>query len=192
MSDFVLFLKLGLFHVLDWNAYDHILFLTMLVVSYTFLDWRRLLMLISLFTLGHTTSLLLANFGVVTVSSKWVEFLIPITILTGSLYNIFTAGKKTATKGVNLLYFVTTFFGLIHGFGFASYYKMIHQDDSLLPLLYFALGVEVAQIVIAILWLGLAFVFKSVFNVRKRDWILVISSIAFGMTISLLAENWVF
>ncbi len=191
MSDFVLFLKLGLFHVLDWNAYDHILFLTVLVVSYNFSHWKRVLTLITLFTLGHTSSLLLANYDVVSVSSKWIEFLIPVTILFGAVYSIFTAGK-TVHRGLNTLYFITLFFGLIHGFGFASYYKMINGGSSLLPLLEFALGVELAQICIVFLVLVVGFLFTTVFRFNKRDWVLVVSSLVLGLVIPMLARNWIF
>jgi len=92
MNEFILYLKLGLFHVLNWNAYDHILFLTILVVTHTFSSWKRILVLITLFTFGHTTSLVLAHYNIVSVSSSWIEFLIPVTILTGAIYTIFTAG----------------------------------------------------------------------------------------------------
>ena len=94
MSDFWLYFKLGLEHVLDWKAYDHILFLIVLCAAYNFVSWKRLLLLVTLFTLGHTISLLLANYEVVTVSNKWIEFLIPMTILVAAVFNLFTAGKK--------------------------------------------------------------------------------------------------
>ncbi len=192
MNEFIIYLKLGLFHVLDWNAYDHILFLTVLVVTYTFSNWKRILVLITLFTLGHTTSLVLANYNIVSVSSRWIEFLIPVTILTGAVYTIFTAGKSAAQRGINLLYFITVFFGLIHGFGFASYYKMIHGGSSLLPLLEFALGVELAQIIITFFVLLIGFVFKTVFRFNKRDWELIVSSIVLGLVIPMLIRNWIF
>ncbi len=192
MNDFVLYLKLGLFHVLDWSALDHILFLTVLVVAYNFSHWKRVLLLITLFTIGHTTSLILANYNVVQVSSRVVEFLIPTTILIGAVYAIFTAGKSSAQTGINILYFVTSFFGLIHGFGFASYYKMIHGGTSLLPLLEFALGVEIAQIIITLIVLVIGFVFKTIFRFNKRDWVLVVSSIVVGLVLPMLVKNWNF
>lgn len=192
MNEFILFLKLGLFHVLDWNAYDHIAFLIVLVASYTFLQWRRVLILVTLFTIGHTTSLILANYNIVSISSGWVEFLIPLTIIVGAIYNIFTAGKSTFQKGINLLYFVTLFFGLIHGFGFASYYKMIHGGSSLFPLLEFALGVEIAQLIIVTIALLAGMVFQTIFRFSKKEWVLIISSVALGLIIPLLIKNWIF
>ena len=94
MSDFLLYLKLGLTHVLDWQAYDHILFLIVLVTAYNFSNWKRIFILVSLFTIGHTVSLLLVNYSVVAISSKWVEFLIPVTILVAAFYNLLTSGKN--------------------------------------------------------------------------------------------------
>jgi hypothetical protein len=192
MSDFWLYLKLGLEHVLDWNAYDHILFIIVLCAAYTFKSWRRLLLLVTLFTLGHTISLLLANYNVVTVSSRWIEFLIPVTILIAAIFNLFTAGREKGIEKIGLFYIVTVFFGLIHGFGFATYYKMINSDNEILPLLEFALGVEIAQIILVLLVLIAAFIFQMLFRFNKRDWVLVVSSIVIGMVIPMLINNWIF
>ena len=190
MSDFWLYLKLGLTHVLDWQAYDHILFLIVLVAAYNFSNWKRIFILVSLFTIGHTVSLLLANYNVVSVSSKWIEFLIPVTILVAALYNLFTSGKNNRSEKVGLFYVITVFFGLIHGFGFATYYKMISGGNEILPLLEFALGVEVAQIIVVIAVLIVGFVFQTIFRFNKRDWVLVVSSIVIGVIIPMLQNTW--
>ena len=96
MIDFWHYFKLGLTHVLDWQAYDHVLFLIALVAAYTFSNWKRILILVSLFTLGHTISLLLANYNMVTVSGKWIEFFIPITWK----YNIIITMNQNITFGI--------------------------------------------------------------------------------------------
>ncbi|MFK5982203.1 MAG: HupE/UreJ family protein [Flavobacteriaceae bacterium] len=192
MSDFWLFLKLGLYHVLDWQAYDHILFLIVLVAAYHFSNWKRIFILVSLFTLGHTVSLLLANYNVVTVSSRWIEFLIPITILFAALYNLFTSGKGSRKERIGMFYFITVFFGLIHGFGFASYYKMINGSGEILPLLEFALGVELAQIIIVLIVLIVSFIAQTIFRFNKRDWLMVVSSIVIGVLIPMLQHRWPF
>jgi hypothetical protein len=192
MSDFWLYFKLGLEHVLDWQAYDHILFLIVLCAAYTLNSWKRLLLLVTLFTLGHTISLLMANYNVVSVSARWIEFLIPITILITAIFNLFTAGKEKKLEKLGLFYIVTGFFGLIHGFGFASYYKMINDNNDVLPLLEFALGVEAAQIIVVLLVLIFAFIFQMIFRFNKRDWVLVVSSIVIGMVIPMIIDNWIF
>jgi uncharacterized membrane protein YfcA len=192
MSDFLLYLKLGLTHVLDWQAYDHILFLIVLVAAYNFSNWKRIFILVSLFTIGHTISLLLANYSVVAVSSKWIEFLIPVTILVAAVYNLFTSGKINRSEKAALFYVITVFFGLIHGFGFATYYKMINGGYEILPLLEFALGIEFAQLIIVTIVLVLSFIFQSIFRFNKRDWVLVVSSIVIGVVIPMLQNNWPF
>ncbi|WP_062054695.1 HupE/UreJ family protein [Aquimarina longa] len=189
MSEFWLYTKLGFGHVLDWNAYDHILFLIVLVVGYTFDHWKRILMLVTLFTFGHTLSLFLAAYDVVSVNSRFVEFLIPVTILITSLFNVFTA-KNTSKNGRGmLLYGVTIFFGLIHGLGFSIFFKHTRASTKILPLLEFALGVEAAQVVIVLIVLVISAVLMTFFRFSKRDWVLVISSIVIGMVIPMLIAN---
>lgn len=190
MSDFLLYLKLGLTHVLDWQAYDHILFLIVLVAAYNFSNWKRIFILVSLFTIGHTVSLLLVNYSVVTISSKWVEFLIPVTILVAAFYNLLTSGKNNRSEKVGLFYVITIFFGLVHGFGFAAYYKMITGGNEILPLLEFALGIELAQIIVVTIVLIFSFIFQSVLRFNKKDWVLVVSSIVIGLVIPMLQNNW--
>ena len=190
MSDFLLYLKLGLTHVLDWQAYDHILFLIVLVVAYNFSNWKRIFILVSLFTVGHTVSLLLVNYSVVAISSKWVEFLIPVTILVAAFYNLLTSGKNNRSEKVGLFYVITIFFGLVHGFGFAAYYKMITGGNEILPLLEFALGIELAQIIVVTIVLIFSFIFQSILRFNKKDWVLVVSSIVIGLVIPMLQNNW--
>ena len=190
MSDFLLYLKLGLTHVLDWQAYDHILFLIVLVAAYNFSNWKRIFILVSLFTIGHTVSLLLVNYSVVAISSKWVEFLIPVTILVAAFYNLLTSGKNNRSEKVGLFYVITIFFGLIHGFGFATYYKMIAGGNEILPLLEFALGIELAQIIVVTIVLIFSFIFQSILRFNKKDWVLVVSSIVIGLVIPMLQNNW--
>lgn len=192
MSDFWLYFKLGLEHVLDWKAYDHILFLITLCVSFTFVSWKRLLTLVTMFTLGHTISLLLANYEVVRISSKWIEFLIPITILVAAVFTIARTGRIGRNEKMASLYIISVFFGLIHGLGFASYYKMINIEGELLPLLEFALGIEASQVIVAFVVLTVAYLAHIFFRFSQRDWVLVVSSIVIGMVISMLIENWVF
>ena len=191
MSEFWLYVKLGFGHVLDWNAYDHILFLIVLTVGYTFDNWKRILLLVTLFTVGHTVSLFLASYEVVSVNSRLVEFLIPLTILAGGVFNVLTAKNTSKNSGIGVLYGVTIFFGLIHGLGFSSYFKAVSSNVSskILPLIEFALGVEAAQIVIVLFVLIISFVFQTFLRFSKRDWILVVSSIVIGMVIPMLMAN---
>ena len=190
MSQFWFYFQLGLEHVLDWNAYDHILFLIVLVAAYSFPQWKRVLWLVTIFTLGHTVALFLSVYEVVTVSSRWVELLIAITILITALYNMFTAKKKESQKNISLLYFATAFFGIIHGLGFAYYFKrIITGEGKFLPLLEFALGIEAAQIIVVLVVMVLAVIAQNFFRVTRRDWILVLSAIVIGIILPILREN---
>jgi hypothetical protein len=191
MSQFWLYFKLGLDHVLDWQAYDHILFLIVLVTAYTFSSWKRILWLVTLFTIGHSLALFLSVYEIVKVDSAYVELLIPITIILTACYNIFTAGKKELNKNHNWLYFTTIFFGLIHGMGFSTYFKMVsaNTESKFLPLLEFALGIESAQVIIVIAVIIFSFIAQNVLQVSKRDWILVTSAMVIGIILPILQEN---
>ena len=118
LENFWFNVEYGMNHVLDINAYDHVLFLIVLTIPYLFKDWKRVLILVSVFTVGHTLSLALAAYGAVSVSDKLVEFLIPLTILIVALFNVFTAGKGAKKEKIGVLFISTLFFGLIHGLGF--------------------------------------------------------------------------
>ncbi len=192
MSQFWLYFQLGLEHVLDWNAYDHILFLVVLVASYSFLTWKKVFWLVTIFTLGHTISLFLSVYNIVLVNKDWVEFLIPVTILVTAVFNIINAKKRENKNNISLLYFSTAFFGVIHGLGFSSYFKMISSgsDNIFLPLLEFALGIEAAQIIVVLVVLILSFLLQNVLQFARRDWILVASAIVIGIIIPILKENY--
>ena len=192
MSEFWLYVKLGITHVLDWTAYDHVLFLVVLTVGYPAAAWRKLLLLVTAFTVGHTVSLIATHYDIVQVDAAWVEFLIPITILAAALYTIFTAYKPAAHKKGWWLYFITLFFGVIHGFGFGRYFNMINQDGGLTPLFEFALGIELSQVIVVFAVVVLGSLLHFFFRMARRDWILVISSIVIGLVIPMLVENWIF
>ncbi|MBE17062.1 MAG: HupE / UreJ protein [Cytophagaceae bacterium] len=191
MDTFWFYFKEGLFHVLDWNAYDHILFLVVLTVPYLFSNWKRLLTLVTVFTIGHTLALGLAAYGVISVKSSWIELLIPITILITALFNVFTAGKSARKEKVSLYLVTTLFFGLIHGLGFSTYFKMMtaNTDSKLMPLLEYTLGIEVAQIAIVLVVLIVSFIGQSVLRFSLRDWVMVISSVVIGMVIPILMKS---
>jgi uncharacterized membrane protein YfcA len=191
MSEFWLYFNLGLEHVLDWDAYDHILFLIVLVAAYSFSSWRRVLTLVTIFFLGHTAALFLSVYQVATISSRWIELLIAVTILVTALFNLFTAKRKEKQLNAGLLYFSTGFFGLIHGFGFSTFFKMVagNQETKFLPLIEFALGIEAALIIVAFVVLFFSFIFQNFFRVSRRDWIIVTSSIVIGVILPILREN---
>ena len=191
LENFWFNVQYGIHHVLDFKAYDHLLFLIVLTVPYMFKDWKRVLLLVTMFTLGHTVSLILAVYGVVNVKAVVVEFLIPITILIVALFNVFTSGKGAQKEKIGILFLSTLFFGLIHGLGFAREFKMLlgDSDSKLILLLEFALGIELAQIIIVFAVLLLGYIMQTVFRFNKRDWILVISAIVVGLVIPMILNS---
>jgi len=192
MDDFLLYLDIGLRHVLDLNGYDHILFLVALLAVFSFKDLKQVLWLVTFFTFGHTLTLALSAYGVVRVNIALVEWLIPLTIAITCVTNIWGASKPVQTNhwSVNLLY--AGIFGLIHGLGFSNYFRMIigKAESKFLPLIEFALGIELAQIIIVLVFLSLWAVGKSVLHIKRRDWILVVSAMVLGTVIPMLIERY--
>lgn len=192
MSQFWIYFQIGLKHVLDINAYDHVLFLIALTVPYLFKDWKRIFVLVSIFTIGHTLALILSVYGIVTIKVNLVEFLIPITILITSLYHLFTAGKTSKNDSINLVFFITLFFGIIHGLGFSNYFKTIlggSPTSKLIPLGEFALGIEAAQLIVVFVVLVISYIVQTVFRFSKRDWALVMSAFIIGVVIPMIIES---
>ncbi|WP_353776951.1 HupE/UreJ family protein [Winogradskyella sp. 3972H.M.0a.05] len=190
LDEFWFNVKYGINHVLDINGYDHVLFLMVLTVPYLFKDWKRVLLLVSTFTLGHTLSLVLAAYDVVSVNAALVEFLIPVTILIVALYNVFTAGK-TKNEKVGVLFLSTLFFGLVHGLGFAREFLLFsgQSENKLVLLLEFALGIEIAQLIIVFVVLFLGFLGQTIFRFSKRDWVMVMSAIVVGLVIPMILNS---
>ncbi|WP_298882958.1 HupE/UreJ family protein [uncultured Polaribacter sp.] len=190
MDEFILYFKMGLNHVLDFSAYDHILFLIVLAVVFSFNQWKKVLWLVTLFTIGHSLTLALSAYGILKIKGYLIEFLIPLSIFITGVVNVFTAKKSsTGKENTNLIFAV--FFGLIHGLGFSNYFKMMigKEEDKLFPLLEFALGIEAAQIIIVLGILFIGTVLQSFFRVTKRDWILVCSSIVIGFAIQMMLDR---
>lgn len=194
LDNFWFNVQYGINHVLDINGYDHVLFLMVLTVPYVFKDWKRVLILVSTFTLGHTLSLVLAAYDIVSINGVLVEFLIPVTILIVALYNIFTASKKSKEQKIGVLFFSTLFFGIIHGLGFAREFKMFigKAESKVMPLIEFALGIEIAQVIIVFVVLFLGFFTQTIFRFSRRDWMMVLSAIVVGLVIPMLIESDIF
>lgn len=190
MEDFLLYFKMGLNHVLDFSAYDHILFLIVLAVVFDHFQWRKVIWLVTLFTIGHSLTLALSAYGILKIRIDIIEFLIPLTIFITGVINIANA-KTGATKKGNINLIFALFFGLIHGLGFSNYFKMMigKEEDKLLPLIEFALGIELAQVIVVIGILIIGMLLKQLFRVDRRDWILVCSAIVIGFSIQMMVDR---
>lgn len=169
MQDFIFYLKLGWEHIISLDALDHQLFVLALIAIYSYNDWKKILILVTAFTIGHSITLALSILDIVRVSSNWVEFLIPVTIVLTSLGNILMKNKKNGLMKLN--YYLALIFGLIHGMGFANTARvMIAKSQSIFfPLLGFNIGLELGQIVIVFAILILLFILLKIFKVNKYE-----------------------
>jgi len=189
MQDFLFYLKLGWEHIISLDALDHQLFVLALIAVYSYRDWKKILVLVTAFTIGHSITLALSILDIVRVPSNWVEFLIPLTIVLTALGNILMKNKKQSQSRLN--YYLALFFGLIHGMGFANTARvMIAKSQSIaLPLLGFNVGLEVGQIAIVLGILVLLFILLNIFKVNKKDWILFVSSGVFALALKMTLER---
>ena len=197
MSEFLLYLRLGIEHVLDLKAYDHILFFAALILPFSLKQWKKIVLLVSIFTLGHTLSLILAVYKIKPISSDWVEFLIIISILITALIALLSAGKNNSSHNNTKwhLPLITFLFGLIHGFGFSNYLLTLLPNSTSEKVLYaleFALGVELAQLLVVLIVMALAFLIQNILRYSKKETTLILSSIIIGMVIPLLIETPIF
>lgn len=191
MSTFRLYFQLGIEHILDLQGFDHILFIIALCSLYTLRDWRKVLVLVTAFTLGHSITLALATLGVFKVNSALVEFLIPLTILITAASNIFRRQQGFSSGKIHLNYIFAAAFGLIHGLGFSGYLRsLLGRSKQLVePLVAFNLGIEIGQILIVGIFLLIAGLLVVVAGINKREWTLGISATIAGMAIMLILQN---
>jgi len=191
MSEFELYFGLGKDHILDANGYDHILFVIALCILYSISEWKKVLILVTAFTLGHSITLALATLEIINVKSELIEFLIPVTIFITAVSNIFRKSEGYSSGNLQVNYAYAAFFGLIHGLGFSYYLKSIlGRDHSIFTqLLAFNLGLELGQIIIVAFFLVAGFILVDLFGVNRRDWKLVISSAIAGIALILVKDK---
>lgn len=189
MQDFKLYFELGWQHILDWQGYDHILFLLALCGVYLISDWKKVLILVTAFTLGHSVTLMLSVLKIVSIDTTWIEFLIPVTILITAISNILSKRKKSSK--ITIKYLLAILFGLIHGLGFSNYLKSLlgKSTNISLELLAFNIGLEFGQIIIVISTLLLSFVLISFVKIRRWDWNFFLSSAIFGISFVMAIER---
>ncbi len=157
---------------------------------YLLRDWKRVLVLVTAFTIGHSITLALATFDIITLRRELIEFLIPLTIFITAISNIFRKTELSdRTTYVNYGY--ALFFGLIHGMGFSNTLRtMLLKTTSITtPLLAFNLGLEVGQIIVVVIFLIISFLLVDLFTVDRRDWKIVISSIIAGMALMIMKDR---
>ncbi len=194
MSIFELYFKLGIQHIADLKGYDHILFILTLCVVYRLSEWRKLLILITAFTIGHSLTLVLATFNLLRIDGDLIEWLIPLTIFITALANVLMDRKQYSPALHKFKYLAALFFGLIHGLGFSNYLRALlgSEKSMLLPLFSFNLGIETGQILIVAIILLLSMVAVDLLKYPRRDWHLILSGAGLGISLILMIERFPF
>jgi hypothetical protein len=193
MEEFQLYATLGFDHITDLNGYDHILFIVALCAVYRPTEWRKLLLLVTAFTLGHSLTLALAVLNIIQVPSELVEFLIPVTIVITALLNLRKPVKSQRSFGT-LTYWLAAVFGLIHGMGFSNYLRSLlgKSSDIITPLLAFNIGLEIGQLIIVAVLLTTTFIVTEVTKVKHQLWRTWLSGLAAGAALVIMSEKWYF
>lgn len=189
MQDFGFYFKLGWEHIISMDALDHQLFIAALAAIYILKDWKQVLILVTAFTIGHSLTLALSVFDLIRVNSKWVEFLIPLTIVITALSNLFQ--KKFTTRSVRTNYFLALGFGLIHGLGFANNLRFMLADDQGIgwSLFGFNVGLEAGQIIVVALLMLLAHLVVTILRANRRDWVIFLSAGVFALSLKMVLER---
>ena len=194
MSLFELYFKLGLQHIADLKGYDHILFILILCAVYSFKEWRRVLILVTAFTIGHSLTLALATLDVLRVDGDVIEFLIPLTIFITALANVLSKKQIVSTFHHYLKYSAALFFGLIHGLGFSNYLRSLLGSEKglLLPLFSFNIGIEVGQVLIVSIIMMLTVLVVDLLKFPRREWHILLSGAGLGISLVLMFERFPF
>jgi hypothetical protein len=191
MSEFATYFKIGWQHIVAWDGYDHILFIVALSAIYLLSDWKKVLILVTAFTVGHSITLALSVLNVVRVSSRLIEFLIPVTIFITALFNIIRPPQTERPGAVQLNYFFALFFGLIHGMAFSNQLRSLLGTDTSVttPLLAFNVGLEFGQVLIVIVALLVSGIVVNVTGIKRRDWTMFLSSAIFGIAFMMAIDR---
>ena len=191
MTVFELYLRLGIDHIMDIQGYDHILFIITLCSVYKLSEWKRVLILITAFTIGHSVTLALATLKILSVSTGLIEFLIPLTIFLTALFNAISRSTNVSQLLHIVKYIAAMFFGLIHGLGFSNYLRsLLGQESSIWkPLLSFNVGIEIGQIIIVTVIMLLTWLVVKVMSAPRREWNLVLAGVGLGISLILMIER---
>ena len=193
MEDFTLFFKLGWYHILSLNALDHILFIATLTCLYNLNHWKQVLFLITAFTIGHSLTLAISTYNIIRFNNDWIEFLIPLTILSTAIFNIAQKEKESSFR-IHLNYLLALCFGLVHGMGFANTIRfMLAKAQTLtVPLVSFNLGIEAGQILFVIFLLYVTTILTESSELKQKWWTTGCSVISGIIAIYMCTQRWPF
>jgi hydrogenase/urease accessory protein HupE len=190
--DFRLYFNIGIEHILNWEALDHILFMAALCLRYLAKDWKKVIVLVTAFTIGHSITLALSALGLVHIPTRWIEFLIPLTIIATAINNLYQKTREVEHPSrLPVIYFFALFFGLIHGLAFASsLLSLIGKDGVLIPLLSFNLGIETAQLLVVAIILLISFIFVQLLKIRRVWWVWGVSALVLLASLQMAYQRW--
>lgn len=190
MNDFLFYFKLGWEHIISADALDHQLFILALSAIYLLQNWKQVLVLVTAFTIGHSLTLALSVYNLVRISSTWVEFLIPLTIVITALAN-FTR-KDFNSSSLRFNYALALIFGLIHGLGFANTIRFMLASGQRIgvPLFGFNVGLEAGQIVLVGFILLLAYLLVNKAKLPRKWWVWLLSGLALIISANICIERW--
>jgi hypothetical protein len=192
MNAFTFYFPIGWEHIISVDALDHQLFIIALAALFTWSDWKKVLILVTAFTIGHSVTLLLSVLDWIRLDSKWVEFLIPLTIMITAALNLFQKKEKQTTS-INT-YGLALFFGFIHGMGFANSIRfMLAQDQQIgWGLFGFNIGLEVGQVLVVILLLSINQFVTFIVKLPIKKWNYLVSSLVLGIAFGIAINRYPF
>jgi HupE / UreJ protein len=183
------YFSFGWHHIISWGATDHILFIVALAAIYTINNIKQVLVLITAFTIGHSITLVLSSLNWVKIPTRTIELLIPCTIITTAVFNLFQ--KKFTPSSFRLNYVLALLFGLVHGLGFANGLKSLlgKTENIVLPLLGFNIGLEAGQIVVVLTILLASWLFLNRLKVSREKWVVFLSGAAISVAIHIIIHQ---
>lgn len=189
MQDLGFYFKLGWDHIIAWDALDHLLFVLALSAIYLIGNWKQVLILVTAFTIGHSLTLALSLYNLVRADDRWVEFLIPCTIIVTAVLNLLE--RDYQPRSLRLNYFLALFFGLIHGLGFANAIRfMLAKGQSVgWSLFGFNIGLEAGQVVVVTGVLLTGFLLVNTAGFKRQWWVWIISLFALGIAFKMAWER---
>ena len=189
MNDLAFYFKEGWHHIISFDAFDHQLFIVALSAIYILKEWKQVLILVTAFTIGHSLTLALSIYDIIRVNEKWIEFLIPITIIVTAVFNFFV--KELDKKNFHLNYFFALFFGLIHGLGFANSIRFMLADNQKIGpgLLGFNMGLEAGQLLCVAVVLICAHLIINKFGLKRMWWIYFASTVTIIWAVKFAIER---
>ena len=189
MDQFMVYLRLGFEHIADFAGYDHMLFVITLCAFYSWRSWKKILVLITAFTIGHSVTLALSAFNIINIPQQLVETAIPITIFLTAIHNVLTKPDQSEKVTFHSNYFLALFFGFIHGMGFSNFFRALTGGESVVRELFaFNVGLEIGQIMIVSIFFTFYFLLDKLVNIKQRDWNLFISGAGAGVSLIMIIE----